>query len=274
MQDVASDGTTGGGETAVEGGASSPATCTEAPVARPEATATVTFDIEVSLAGKPVVFGEKNDLPGGGTVTPTNLRFYLSDPHLIGPAGQRVAVDLAGVDGRPLPYNVHMATLEDAGSLRIRVLAPVGTYQGLGFIFGLNDACNASDPALRKSPLNPASQMTWPHPGLGLGYLFLRYEAVVEGAGASSAPPGVIHMGGLVNLRLAPEVTVAAPVQVSSTPSGRYLLQMSLEEIWKGTALPADLNGFFGPPGPEIIAGEHLRQNVAKVTVFKILASP
>jgi hypothetical protein len=271
VTDTGSDGATGSG--AEVGSVPPPATCAETPVARPGATATVAFDIEVSLAGKPVVFGETNALPGGGTVTPTNLRFYLSDPHLLGPAGQRVAVDLAGADGRPLPYNVHMASLEDAGTLRFRILAPAGAYQGLGFVFGLNDVCNASDPALRKSPLNPASQMTWPHPGLGLGYLFLRQEALVEGAGAP-APPGVIHMGGLVGVRLAPEVTVAGPVQASGAQSTSYRLQVSLEEIWKGTALPADLDGFIGPPGPEIIAGEHLRQNIAKVSVFRILASP
>jgi hypothetical protein len=194
---------------------------------------------------------------------PTNFRFYVAEPFLVRAGGSRVAVDLVGADGRPVPYNVALVSLEDDATLKLRVGAPAGTYEGLGFLFGVTDACNAADPAGQMAPLSHASQMTWPHVA---GYLFLRYEAQVTGG----VMPEAVHMGGRIGQVFAPEVVVPGTLEVGKASA--RTLRFAVDQILAGVEMEASVPSDFFPPTPEARAGEHLRQNLGRVKVFTLQA--
>ncbi len=155
--------------------------------------------IDLVYQGAPFVYGEPNSLPGGVTVTPLNLRFYLSAIELLTAAGGSVPVDVVTTSGTVQPYGLFLFNAEDAGAQTLRVLAPPGAYTGVKLALGISPACNAGPSAGTNFPLSDASQMTWPHVA---GHLFLRYEskvAVADGsgdAGALVAVPTMVHMGG------------------------------------------------------------------------------
>jgi hypothetical protein len=257
-------GTTGAADAG--GGPATPAgSCDELRIAPAGADGTLALTVEATLTGKPLAFAEANRF-GAGSITPTNVRFYIAEPYLLRAGGGRLPVDLVAADGRPLPYNVTLISLESPETLSLRLRAPVGNYEGLGFLFGVGDACNSVDPARQKAPLGHSSQMTWPHEA---GYLFLRYEAQVTG-GADA--PVAIHMGGKIGQIFAPDVSVLGKVAVAKTGAAATL-RVAIEQLFAGAALDATVPGDFGPPSPEAIAGEHLRQNLGKVRVFS-LAGP
>ena len=94
--------TAGGGAT----GGAAPG-CPEArELLRPGGTL-VEFDFALSLAGKPLVLGEPNAITGG-QLTPSNVRFYVSEFTLLAGDGSSVAVDLVTSAGQPEPYGVHL----------------------------------------------------------------------------------------------------------------------------------------------------------------------
>src|SRR5688500_12338229 len=55
-----------------------PAECIENPPPPSAAQQSITFQVTPQLNGKSLVFGEPNPLASGGTLMPTNLRFFLS----------------------------------------------------------------------------------------------------------------------------------------------------------------------------------------------------
>ena len=147
---------------------------------------------------------------------------------------------------------------------RCRVLAPPGTYNGVEFLLGLNDACNTSSFEARNPPLSDTSQMTWSPP---FGYLFLRYESLLasggQGAGDAGAagPPRAIHMGGLPGLLLAPAVRVVGALSVPAGQTVTRSVQVVMDQIFVGTSTPSDLTGVLLPPGDEVAGGERLRRS-------------
>jgi hypothetical protein len=249
------------------------ATCDELPRARAATGTVLTLPIQIVAEGKPVVFGERNTLADGTAITPVNLRFYVSEPTLLGAGGKSTPADLVAADGQLVPYGVQLVNAEAPDSLSLRMRVPPGSYTGVSFTLGLSDACNRGPASMRKAPLNDASQMTWPPP---FGYLFLRYEArVVRPAGRAEKPgdPVIgIHMGGLPGTVMAPIVSAAATVTVTAAPLSRPL-RFSLDEVWKAIALPVQAmpgNALPLPPGAEVQAGEALRENAAKVKLFSL----
>jgi hypothetical protein len=262
----------------LETGSSSAAACVEKPARRPGASALTAFDLEVTLAGNPLRFGETNALPGGVSLTPSNLRFYASEFALMRAGGTVIPVDLVQDNGTPLPYNVHLVNLEAKTSLQVRLAAPPGEYEGLTFLFGLTDACNMGRPDTRKAPLNDFSQMTWPHAemfGLPLGYLFLRYEGLVKGpAGLKDPPPPAIHMGGLIGSLFAPLVTARGRISIAAVQAKALSLRVAFDQILLGATQAAKLDEFSGFGGPEVLAGERLRQNAARLPIFSVVTTP
>ncbi|WP_437746655.1 MbnP family protein [Sorangium sp. So ce1504] len=255
-----------------------PTGCAEQPASiRTEGTL-VELAFELVLGGEPFLFGEPNVAPDGSTVTPLNVRFYVSHAALIGADGDLVPVDIVGPDGAPTPYGVHFYNAEDPGSAALRLRAPAGSYEGVSFIWGLHQTCNVSRPEANVAPLSEASQMTWPH----TGYLFLRYEGSVappaEGEGGSDDPDGetatvppAVHMGGNLFEDLAPRVEVRGALSVPASGSTGKVVRIVMDEVFGGATADVDMTGFVPPPGPvgdELLAGERLRRGLPDLTVF------
>jgi hypothetical protein len=226
----------------------------------------VTVNVELTFMGKPVTFGEPFALSTGATLTLTTFRFYVSEPALVR-GGESVPVDLVSAEGSPVPYNVHLVNPEDPAGMTFRLASPSGDYSGLSFLFGLSDSCNRSDPELSKPPLTTSSEMTWPPP---FGYLFLRYEGALTGPSATAELPAQIDLGGMPGYLFAPRVTAAGSLRVA--PSGGVVrLRVALEEIFRASNLPASQDSI-GPTGPAFDAGNRLRQNVSRVSIFSLAA--
>jgi len=262
-----------GGALAATGPDGFPAVCVNSRPLIPGEREPVAFSLKLELNGKPLIYGENNALAGGGTLLLSNLRFYISEVNLVDASNQRVPVDLVDSGGHRKPYNVQFVNAEAPESLGLRVRAPVGTYSGVEFLLGLTDGCNNTFLPL-DPPLDEASQLKWPHT---FGYLFLRYEGMVtEPLTIMPSTAQMVHMGGGIHERMAPKISVLGAITVAKA-NAEIPLKFALDEVLKGAAMPADLANFMlpppappGPPGAEILAGEHLRQNVPKLTIFSL----
>ena len=103
--------------------------------------------------GTPFVYGEPNSLPGGVTVTPLNVRFYLSAIELLTASGGSVPVDVVTTSGTVQPYGLFLFNAEDAGAQTLRVLAPPGaSIRGVKLAVGMGPACNAGPTAGNELP--------------------------------------------------------------------------------------------------------------------------
>ena len=243
--------------------------CPEALAKPPQDNGRLGVDIAVQLGGKPLVFGEQNQLEPRGSLMPTNLRFYLSQ-FTFRKGGVDLPSTLTTADGSAVRYGVHLVNLEEAASLKFTVSVPAGTYESFTFTFGLTAGCNDTL-SPRKPPLDEASQMKWPH---ALGFLFLRYEGK-RSADVDSKVPEKIHMGtGSGENKFAPRVTVQGPFSIANGES-KLNLAFKLDEVLKAARMETDLSTFVlpepAPPGPigeEILSGERLRQHTKDVKIF------
>jgi hypothetical protein len=279
-----SAGTTGAGGIAAE-------VCLEAPAPRLTSGTVLELPIELTFGGAPLLFAEANPVPGGGTLTPLGVRFYLSDLALLRDGAEPLPVDVVTSTATVAPYGIYFFNADDDTSTTLRVLAPPGEYQGLTFLWGLAQSCNTRIPESSVAPLSPTSGMTWPH----TGFLFFRYEgrtmpsgqadagaggggsraaaeASAGGEGGAGNPasmyPPVIHMGGNLYEPLAPVIRIAGAVSVPATGSAMKGLHVALDEIFEGALADIDLTDFAGPPGEEVVLGERLRRSVPALTVF------
>jgi hypothetical protein len=244
--------------------------CVEMPAPLRTSGTIVELTIDPVLGDQPFVYGEPNVSPAGGTITPINFRFYVSEVRLVTVGGDAVLVDLVTDAGLPEPYGVHFFNAEDATSRTLKVLAPTGAYTGVTFLLGLNGACNTSAFAFRNPPLSVTSQMTWPGP---FGYLFLRYESLSSGgqgadADAGAAPPSSIHMGGFPGSLLAPVIRVDGQLAVPPGGAVRRSLRLAMDQIFVGANTPSDLTGAPLAPGDEVAAGERLRRSAPDLQLF------
>ncbi len=251
------------------GGLTSAAACPEAPALHQPVGTLVELAFAPTLAGKPLELAQPNAL-AEGTVTPNNVRFYVSELSLLKDDGSSLAVDLVSADGKAEAYGIHLVNLEEPASLTIRTLAPAGNYTAVTFTWGINDACNASSGG--RPPLAFDSQMMWPHVA---GFLFLRYEAqwlASPSAPGALGPPSMIHMGGMVGSIAAPKAHVSGTLTVPASGKVMRGVQMAFEPIFAGASSTEDVSG----PSPfsqtpEVIAGERLRRGVPNLAVFTLL---
>lgn len=252
--------------------------CPLAPVPLRTTGTVLELSTELTLGGDPVEFGEPNPLPGGGTLLPLEFRFYISHVALLRADDTAVDVDIVTDAGAPVAYGVHLVNADHPESLRIRLLAPPGSYSGISFTLGLDDACNSGSQA-RHAPLSAASGMTWPDP---FGYLFLRYagtvmsaqgDAALPDAGADdSTPPGALHMGGLRRTLFAPRVEARASLTVDASAPGSARLAFSFDELFRGALTPLDLSDSPVPSfPPEVEAGERVRRLAPELELFTLL---
>jgi hypothetical protein len=267
-------GGTGGISAAGSGGAPTtlgadgfPSECLEAPTLPSAAQGEVNIDLVPMLDGKPLVMGEENALSAGGTLMPTNLRFYLSGFEFKSGA-KKVPAFLVDSEGKPLRYGVQFVELTTPSSRNFKLRVAPGSYDEMSFILGLTAGCNETE-GLLKSPLNEASQLKWPHT---LGFLFLRFEGKYSAA-ADKKMPTRIHMGsGSGDDRFAPQISISGPVDVGGK-GPQIDLSLSVNELLKGSMMETDLSTFSLPPsagplGEEIMAGERLRRHSRDVKIF------
>ena len=248
------------------------ASCPKAPPPLRSGGATLALSFAPVLEGKPFVFGEPNALSSGAEVTPLNFRFYVSHVALLTAAGASVPVDLVSASGALEPYDVHLFNAEEPTSQVLRVLAPAGTYVGLSFTLGLDDACDSGAPGDREPPLTDTSQLTWPHTQ---GYLFLRLETQVDTSadaghdGGAPAIPPAIHMGGTPGRLLAPRITVTGGLALSTGAPTTRTVTVDVGALFAGAEAdgdPATLATVL--PFPEVLAGERLREHASGLTLF------
>lgn len=307
-----SGGTTAGGSggatagdaglNAGAGGAAVAELCPEARTPRLAAGTVLEIPFILMLEGKPLRFAEANPVAGERTLTPLDLRFYVSEVALLREGAEPLPVEVVTPTGAVAPYGIYFFNADDAASTTLRVLAPAGNYTGITFLWGLAQACNTRRPELNTVPLSATSQMTWPH----AGYLFLRYQgrstvpaqgsggaggagggggagsvgaggaggaggsAGVGGGPSEPVPlfPPVIHMGGSLAEPLAPAVRVDGALSVSASGAFSKSMRVALDEIFKGALSDVDLTGFVGPPGEEVLLGERLRRSMPTLRVF------
>ena len=270
----------GGATSSVGGGGVSGAEgCPETPQTLQAGGTVMTFQTDPFLGGQAMIFGQANALPGGGTLTPIDFRFYISNVGLIREDGSLTPVDLVTPTGTLEPYGVHLFNAEDATSTAWSIRAEPGSYNGLELTLGLVDGCNAGNQSQRQAPLSAASQMTW---SAGFGYLFLVFEARIEGGtnpidggtpssdGGLAAPVGMIRMGGFPGLLFAPVVHVDGPLAVPmSGPVSRHM-RLDMQQLFDGAASmdPGDPPSGPVPPIASAIDGEQLRRAAPHLPIF------
>ena len=150
------------------------------------------------LAGKPFACGAQYESVGTkkSTVTPQDLRFFVSDVELLDAAGKAVQVTL-DQDGIWQYKSVALIDLEDGkGACRngnaamhsaVTGTALSGHYTGLRFTVGIPFDLNHGNPISASSPLNMTA-MFWSWQG---GYKFLRAEVALAGNSVNTASPMV-----------------------------------------------------------------------------------
>ncbi len=231
-----------------------------------------------------MVYGQPNALPGGGTLTPLNFRFFLSNVALVRGDGTPVLVDLVTSAGTPERYGIHFFNAEDPQSTAWTIRAPAGSYRGMNLMLGMSDACDA-----KQALFSVDTQMTWPSP---FGYLFLRFEARIDGVSldgggqsggidGGAQPVGAIAMGGFIGSRFAPIVHVDQLLTVPAIGPILRHLRFDMDQVFKGASADIDVSSFVVPPPPggpgsflpsfdEMKAGERLRRTAPQLPLFII----
>jgi hypothetical protein len=264
----ASSGGTGSGGS---GGGVAATTCLEHSTPLRAQGTVLSLSLTPTLSGKPFEFGQPNAAADGGSIVPTNFRFYVSEVQLLASGGNPVPVDLVTATGALEPYGVHLFNAEEGDTSTLRVLAPAGDYQGLRFALGIKLACNQQLPANLAEPLTDVSQMTWPHTG---GFLFLRYESLYQGSSAGMPVPAgiptVVHMGGSITQESVPHVSVPSLFSVPGSGTLEKRLGVAMDQIFAGSTADIDVSdvavGLLSTP--ESIAGERLRRRLPDLSVF------
>lgn len=146
-----------------------------APAPAPVATKTVTIEFVATVGSTPVDCASTLTGLGtnGGNARLTDLRFYVSNVHLIGAADQETPVTLDANDWQLTEgaNSVALIDLEDGSCtngasltperhVAITGKVPEGTYTGIGMTLGVPEALNHSDFATAKAPLN-IQAMAW-----------------------------------------------------------------------------------------------------------------
>ena len=143
----------------------------------------VEIDVNAILGGEPFSCGRYFDGVGdtGATVTPMDLRFYVSDVELITADGAAVSVALEQ-DGEWQYQDVALLDFDDGTgrcdrgtpemNTTIRGTVPDGDYQALRFVMGVPETLNHLDVAVAPSPLNKTA-LWW---SWNAGYKFIRFD--------------------------------------------------------------------------------------------------
>lgn len=135
------------------------------------------------------------------TITPTDLRLYVSNVRLVRADGTAVPVELEQ-DGIWQHKNLALLDFEDGsgpcrnGTKGVRReltgRAPTGDYRGVRFTFGVPFELNHGDPTIAPSPLN-VTALFWNWQG---GYRFLKFDFNSQGLARAARAAGHGGHGG------------------------------------------------------------------------------
>lgn len=171
----------------------------------------VTIAFKAQIGSSPFQCGRS--YPGVGapatTITPTDMRFYVSNVALVDAAGRRVPVAL-DQDGVWQYRDIALLDFEDgSGPCRqggnaglnatVKGHVPPGKYVGLAFDMGLPFDLDHGDATIAPSPLN-SSAMFW---AWAPGYRFVKVDLLGAAAPmpAMAGMPGMAAMPGMANMR-------------------------------------------------------------------------
>lgn len=166
-------------------------------------TQPVTVRFAAHVNGQPFACGQSYADVGTtrSTITPSDLRLYVSEVALVDEAGRAVPVALAQ-DGVWQFENIALLDFENGtGPCRngtggmnaeVRGSVPAGRYVGLRFTVGVPFARNHGDPTVAPSPLN-LTAMFWSWQG---GYRFVKFDASSGGMPAAAPAAPVAPAGG------------------------------------------------------------------------------
>jgi len=143
-----------------------------------------------TVAGEPLVFNAMDYANAvGETYSVETLEYYVSDIvfHLVPPAGT------APVAEADVPLlDVHYVDAGDPATLELPGLElPPGTYDGVTFVFGLNEDRNVPG-GLSPTPEN--INMIWPEP-LGGGYHYMKLEGKYSRPDSAAVFGYTTHLG-------------------------------------------------------------------------------
>ncbi len=196
--------------------------------AHAQATAAQSIRIRFAgrLGGKPFACGEKYSGIGNkpATVTPADLRFFVSSVTLLDASGNATPIKL-DQDGVWQYQDLALVDLEDGtGGCRngnaamhteVTGTVPSGTYTGLRFTVGVPFALDHIDPASAPAPLNfTAMNWVWQ-----VGFKFIRAEVLVvpDKTSAAAAPTAG---GPMMEAHTAAKPGKAVPMMTSMRSSG------------------------------------------------------
>ncbi|MCU0943513.1 MAG: metallo-mystery pair system four-Cys motif protein [Hydrogenophaga sp.] len=182
------------------------------------------FAAEVN--GQPFACGQS--YPGVGTtkstVTPSDLRVYVSELALLRADGQAVPVSLIQ-DGAWQLENIALLDFEDgtascrngtpALNTTVRGTVPPGDYQGVRFTLGVPFGRNHGDPTVAPAPLNNTA-MFWNWQG---GYKFLKFDSASSGRPVTVAPPAPAGGGSASGFSVHLGSTVCASAGRTTAPT-------------------------------------------------------
>ncbi len=155
----------------------------------------VSLEFDAVVGSRPFACGQSYEHMGvtGSHITPSDLRFYVSQVELLDERGQAIAVQLDQDDVWQVE-NLALLDFEDGtGPCRngnpglhtaITGTVPKGTYRGVRFTLGVPFDLNHADPTIAPSPLN-LSAMFWAWQS---GYKFVKIDMATSGQPQDKPP--------------------------------------------------------------------------------------
>lgn len=158
-------------------------------------TQKVELKFDAVVGSRPFACGQSYEHMGvtGSRITPSDMRFYVSQVELLDGRGQAIPVQL---DQDDLWQVEHLALLDfedGTGPCRngnpglhtaITGTVPRGTYRGVRFTLGVPFDLNHADPTIAPSPLN-LSAMFWAWQS---GYKFVKIDMATSGQPQDNLP--------------------------------------------------------------------------------------
>ena len=186
----------------------------------------VQLDFAAEINGQPFVCGQSYPEVGTtkSTLTPSDLRFYISEVVLLRADGQAVPVELTQ-DGVWQLENIALLDFEDGSAAcrngtpalntAVRGTVPAGDYRGVRFTLGVPFERNHGDPTVAPAPLNNTA-MFWNWQG---GYKFLKFDSASSGRPVTVAPPAPAGGGSASGFSVHLGSTVCASAGRTTAPS-------------------------------------------------------
>jgi hypothetical protein len=221
--------------------------------ADPTASATVgtlTVDVENVVGPDPLTLNTRTyTSPAGEPFTVSNFRYYLSNFKLQRADGSEYAVPNSYFLVRELRAGDPWT---DTGKHFVLDSLPVGTYTGLSFLIGVDEAHNTA--GAQAGALSPANYMFW---SWSQGYIFLQMEGTSPASGDTGTHLLAYHVGDFQrpnNLReVAPPLPAGTAIRVQGGHAPALRLRTDVLRLLAGgtpdTSFPVQFGPFWAAVG-------------------------